>query len=38
VIEGKDKVYGMAGAEKYMVSVLYDYAGMKSSTPLKSGK
>jgi acetylornithine deacetylase/succinyl-diaminopimelate desuccinylase-like protein len=38
VIEGKDKVYGMAGAEKFVAAALYNYAAMPSSTPLKSGK
>jgi acetylornithine deacetylase/succinyl-diaminopimelate desuccinylase-like protein len=35
VIEGTGKTYGMAGAEKYVAAVLYNYAGMPSTTPLK---
>ncbi|SNS43876.1 Acetylornithine deacetylase/Succinyl-diaminopimelate desuccinylase [Granulicella rosea] len=38
VIEGSGKVYGMAGAEKFVAASLYNYAAMPSKTPLKSGK
>jgi acetylornithine deacetylase/succinyl-diaminopimelate desuccinylase-like protein len=38
VIEGKDKVYGMAGAEKFVAASLYMYAARPSTTPNKSGK
>jgi acetylornithine deacetylase/succinyl-diaminopimelate desuccinylase-like protein len=33
VIEGADKVYGMAGAEKSVATVLYNYAGMNGPAP-----
>ena len=38
VIEGKDKVYGMAGAEKFVAASLYNYAARPSTTANKSGK
>ena len=28
VIEGNDKVYGLAGAEKGFATILYNYAGL----------
>jgi acetylornithine deacetylase/succinyl-diaminopimelate desuccinylase-like protein len=35
VIEGADKVYGMAGAEKSVVAVLYNYAGLNGPVVVK---
>ncbi|WP_293975762.1 M20/M25/M40 family metallo-hydrolase [Sphingomonas sp.] len=36
VIEGAGKVYGMAGAEKSVVAILYNYAGLNGPIPTSS--
>lgn len=38
VIEGSDKVYGIAGAEKFVAASLYNYAARSSNAGNKSGK